>query len=66
MVVKSFGVVVTRSLPRDGGMAEDLRFLEGGQLPQSLARGYRERRNCQKASAAKSSLQNEMRGVLVE
>ena len=47
-------VVVTRPLPRDGGMAEDHGAPEAGQLPRAWTRGRRETRNRKRVSGAKS------------
>ena len=47
-------VVVTRPLPRDGGMAEDHVAPEAGKLPTSCTRGRRGTESRQRLSAAKS------------
>ena len=47
-------VVVTRSLPRDGGMAEDHEAPETGQLSRVWTRGRRETESRQRACDAKS------------
>ena len=39
-------VVVSRSLPRDGGMAEDHGPTEASQLPRAWARGCKETESC--------------------
>ena len=44
-------VVLTRSLPKNGGMAEDQ---EAGQLPSAWTRDRRETESRQRASSAKS------------
>ena len=51
-------LLVTRPLPRDGGMAEDHGAPEAGQLPRVWTRGRTETESCQRVSAAKSSLVN--------
>ena len=50
LILFSFDGVDTRSLPRDGGMAEDHEALETAKL----SRGRRETENRQKASGTKS------------
>ena len=47
-------VVVTRSLPRDGGMSEDHGAPETGQVSRVWTRGRRETESRQRASDAKS------------
>ena len=47
-------VVVTRPLPRDGGMAEDHGTPEAGQLPKTWTRGRRETKSRQRVSGIKS------------
>ena len=41
-------VAVTRPLPRDGGMVENHRAPEAGQLPRAWTRGRRERQRVAK------------------
>ena len=57
-------VVVTRPLPRDGGMAEDHKAIEAEQLHRTWTRDCKE--SCQRASSSVRSWtkQNETRGVL--
>ena len=50
------GIVVTRALPRDGGMAEDHGAVEARQLSSALTRGCKETESRQRASGAKSPL----------
>ena len=50
-----FFVVVTRSLPRNGGMAEDHGSLEAGKLPRAWTTGCNETECRQRASGAKRS-----------
>ena len=60
-------VVFTRSLPRDGGMAEDHGALKAGQLPEPGTKiVYRERVGREQVPQRFRSwtIQNEMRGVL--
>ena len=45
-------LLITRPLPRDGGMAEDHGAAEAGQLP--MTRGHRETESRQRVSGAKS------------
>ena len=47
-------LLVTRPLPRDGGMAEDHGAPEAGQLPRIWNRGRRETESRQRVSDAKS------------
>ena len=47
-------VVVTRPLPRDGGMAEYHGAPESGQLLRAWTRGRRETKSRQRASGAES------------
>ena len=47
-------VVVTRPLPRDGGLAEDHGALEAGQLPKAWTRRHKETESGQRASGADS------------
>ena len=47
-------LLVTRLLPRDGGMAEDHGAPEAGQLPRVWTRGYKETESRQRVSGAKS------------
>ena len=47
-------VVVTRLLPRDGGMAEDHGAPEAGQLLKVWTRGRRKTESFQRVSGAKS------------
>ena len=54
LILFSFDVVDTRSLPRDGGMAEDHGALETAKLSRAWTRGRRETENRQKASGTKS------------
>ena len=54
LILFSFDVVDTRSLPRDGGMAEDHGALETWKLSRAWTRGRRETESHQKASGAKS------------
>ena len=54
LILFSFDVVDTRSLPRDGGMAEDHGALETWKLSGAWTRGRRETESHQKASDAKS------------
>ena len=42
LVVRSLLLLVTRLLPRDGGMAEDHGAPEAGQLPKVWTRGRKE------------------------
>ena len=60
-------VVVTRALPKDGGMAEDHGAPEAGQFPRAWT-SRRERQRVAKEQAAQRvrswTVQNEMRGVL--
>ena len=46
--------LVTRLLPRNGGMAEDHGAPEAGQLPRVWTRGRRETQSRQRVSGAKS------------
>ena len=45
-------VIVTRPLPRDGGMAEELGAPEARKLPMASTRGRRETENRRRASGA--------------
>ena len=54
-------VVVTRPISRDGGMAEDLRSPEAGQLPRPWIRGRRETGSHQKASGRNESVAGQCR-----
>ena len=47
-------LLITRPLPRDGGMAADHGAPEAGQLPRVWTRGRRETESCQRVSGAKS------------
>ena len=47
-------LLVTRPLPRDGGMAEDHGALEAGQLFKVQTRGRKETESRQRVSSAKS------------
>ena len=47
-------LLVTRPLPRDGGMAEDHGAPESGQLPRFWTRGRTETESRQRVSGAKS------------
>ena len=47
-------LLITRPLPRDGGMAEDHGAPEAGQLPRVWTRGHRETESRQRVSGAKS------------
>ena len=47
-------LLITRPLPRDGGMAEDHGAPEAGQLPRVLTRGHKETESRQRVSGAKS------------
>ena len=47
-------LLVTRPLPRDGGMAEDHGAPEAGQLPRVWTRGRTETESRQRVSGAKS------------
>ena len=47
-------VVVTRPLPRDGGMAKHHGAPEAGQLPKASTRDRKETESRQRASGAKS------------
>ena len=47
-------LLITRPLPRDGGMAEDNGAPEAGQLPRVWTRGCRETESRQRVSGAKS------------
>ena len=47
-------LLVTRPLPRDGGMAEDHGAPEAGQLPRVWTRGRKETESCQRVSGVKS------------
>ena len=47
-------LLITRPLPKDGGMAEDHGAPEAGQLPRVWTRGHRETESRQRVSAAKS------------
>ena len=47
-------LLVTRSLPRDGGMAEDHGAPEAGQLPRVWTRGRKEIESRQRVSGAES------------
>ena len=47
-------LLVTRPLPRDGGMAEDHGSPEAGQLPRVLTSGRRETESRQRVSGAES------------
>ena len=49
-------VVVTRQLPRDGGMAEDHGAPEAGQFSRAWVRGRKETESRQTAGGAKSPL----------
>ena len=49
-------VVVTRPLPRDGGMAEDHGAPEPGQLPSAWTRGHKETESRQRVSGPESPL----------
>ena len=54
LVKRDVVVVVTRLLPRDGGMAEDHGAPEAGQLSKAWTRGRREIESRERASAAQS------------
>ena len=54
-------LLVTRSLPRDGGMAEDNGAPEAGQLPRVWTRGRRETESRQRVSGTKQSLAGQCR-----
>ena len=54
MLTFTLVVVVTRSLPKDGGMAEDHGASEAGQLARAWTRGRKETESHQRASGAKS------------
>ena len=47
-------LLVTRPLPRDGGMAEHHGAPEAWQLPRVCTRGRKETESCQRVSGAKS------------
>ena len=47
-------LLVTRPLPRDGGMAEDHGAPEAGQLPRVWTKGRKETESRQRVSSAKS------------
>ena len=47
-------LLITRPLPRDGGMAEDHGASEAGKLPMAWTRGRRKTENRQRVSGAKS------------
>ena len=47
-------LLITRPLPRDGGMAEDHRAPEAGQLSRVWTRGRRETESRLRVSSAKS------------
>ena len=47
-------LLITRSLPMDGGMAEDHGAPEAGQLPRVWTRGHRETESRQRVSGVKS------------
>ena len=47
-------LLVTRPLPRDGGMAEDHGAPKAGQLPKIWTRGRTETESSQRVSSAKS------------
>ena len=49
-------VVVTRPLPRDGGVAEDHGAPETGQIPRAWTRGRKETQSCERVSNAKGPL----------
>ena len=55
-------LLVTRPLPRDGGMSRDHGAPEAGQLPRVWTRGRRETESRQRVRSW--TVQNEMRGVL--
>ena len=59
-------LLVTRPLPRDGGMAEDHEAPEAGQLPRVWTRGRRETETpkSERHKVRSWTAQNEMRGVL--
>ena len=61
-------LLVTRPLPKDGGMAEDHRTPEAGQITRVWTRGHKETESRQRVSGAKRvrswTVQNEMREVL--
>ena len=48
-------LLVTRPLPRDGGMAEDHGAPEARQLPRVWVRGHKGTESCQRVSGTKSS-----------
>ena len=56
MNVLIMGVVVSRPLPRDGGMAKDHGAPEAGQLSTACTTGRRETESRQRASGAMSPL----------
>ena len=66
LILFSFDVVDTRSIPRDGGMAEDHGALETVKLSRALTRGRRETESRQKAALRVRSwtVQNDMSCVL--
>ena len=47
-------LLITRLLPRDGGMAEDHGAPEAGKLPRAWTRGPKETESRQRASGAES------------
>ena len=49
-----FLLLVTRPLPRDGGIAEDHGALNAGQLPRAWTSGRKETKSRQRGSGAKS------------
>ena len=53
-VPKSQLLLITRPLPRDGGMAGDHGAPEAGQLPRVWTRGRRETESRQRVSGAES------------
>ena len=60
-------VVVTRLLPRDGGMAEDHGAPEAGQFSRAYTRDRRKTRESPKSEGRRArswTVQNEMRSVL--
>ena len=54
-------LLVTRPLPRDGGMAEDHGAPEAGQLPRVWARGRKEIRESPKSERRKESVAGQCR-----
>ena len=47
-------LLITRPLPREGGMAEDHGAPEAGQLPRVWTRGHKETESRQRVSGVKS------------